>query len=142
MHWMKRILPTVCALFMAAASPPGHAFMEGFIDPSDGYLDMSDWLVNKRGFLPVPIVITEPAVGYGGGVALMFVRNSIRESAEKAKETGHLTPPDIWVVGGAGHVDWVLAATILGCTALTLVLGYAGTALALRARAAPLLRNE
>ena len=102
MHWMKRILPTVCALFMAAASPPGHAFMEGFIDPSDGYLDMSDWLVNKQGFLPVPIVITEPAVGYGGGVALMFVRNSIRESAEKAKETGHLTPPDIWVVGGAG----------------------------------------
>ena len=101
MHWMKRILPTVCALFMAAASPPGHAFMEGFIDPSDGYLDMSDWLVNKQGFLPVPIVITEPAVGYGGGVALMFVRNSIRESAEKAKETGHLTPPDIWVVGSA-----------------------------------------
>ncbi|MCG7364414.1 hypothetical protein MHZ93_24485 [Roseomonas sp. ACRSG] len=43
--------------------------------------------------------------------------------------------------------DWVflpgtLAATVLGCTLLTLVLGYAGTALALRARPAPLLRNE
>lgn len=101
MHWIKRFLPTVCALSMAAASSPGHAFMEGFIDPSDGYLDMSDWLVNKKGFLPIPIVITEPAVGYGGGVALMFVRNSIGESAQKAKETGHLTPPDIWVVGGA-----------------------------------------
>ncbi|WP_245906190.1 ABC transporter permease [Teichococcus aestuarii] len=45
------------------------------------------------------------------------------------------------------RTDWAflpgtLAATILGCTLLTLLLGYAGTALALRARAAPLLRNE
>lgn len=36
----------------------------------------------------------------------------------------------------------VLAATILGCMALMLGFGYAGTAAALRARAAPLLRNE
>ena len=36
----------------------------------------------------------------------------------------------------------ILAATILGCMALTLAFGYAGTALALRARPAPLLRNE
>lgn len=45
------------------------------------------------------------------------------------------------------RTDWVflpgtLAATVIGCTLLTLLLGYAGTALALRARAAPLLRNE
>ena len=43
--------------------------------------------------------------------------------------------------------DWVflpgtLAATILGCMAVTLAFGYAGTALALRARPAPFLRNE
>ncbi|MBC7430693.1 MAG: hypothetical protein H7345_01360, partial [Rubritepida sp.] len=36
----------------------------------------------------------------------------------------------------------ILAVTILGCMALTLAFGYAGTALALRARPAPLLRNE
>jgi len=45
------------------------------------------------------------------------------------------------------RTDWVflpgtLALTVVGCTALTLLLGYAGTALALRGRAAPLLRNE
>ncbi|MXP65700.1 FtsX-like permease family protein [Roseomonas sp. M0104] len=45
------------------------------------------------------------------------------------------------------RTDWVflpgtLALTVAGCTALTLLLGYAGTALALRGRAAPLLRNE
>jgi putative ABC transport system permease protein len=43
--------------------------------------------------------------------------------------------------------EWVflpgtLAAVVLACTALTLAFGYAGTALALRARPAPLLRNE
>jgi putative ABC transport system permease protein len=43
--------------------------------------------------------------------------------------------------------DWtflpgVLAAVVLGGTALMLVAGYAGTAAALRAKAAPLLRNE
>ncbi|MCR0981532.1 ABC transporter permease [Roseomonas populi] len=45
------------------------------------------------------------------------------------------------------RTDWVflpgtLAGTILFCVVLTLAMGYAGTALALRAKAAPLLRNE
>jgi putative ABC transport system permease protein len=35
-----------------------------------------------------------------------------------------------------------LAATVLACVVLMLLFGYAGTAAALRARAAPLLRNE
>jgi putative ABC transport system permease protein len=35
-----------------------------------------------------------------------------------------------------------LAATVAGCVALMLIFGYAGTAAALRAKAAPLLRNE
>jgi putative ABC transport system permease protein len=45
------------------------------------------------------------------------------------------------------QAEWVflpgtLAAAVLGCVLLTLAFGHAGTALALRARAAPLLRNE
>ncbi|MDM0047492.1 hypothetical protein [Variovorax sp. J22R115] len=35
---------------------------------------MSSFLENPRGFLPIPIVVTEPAVGYGGGAAGMFLR--------------------------------------------------------------------
>ena len=39
-----------------------------FIDEIDGQLDMGEYLAeNAYGFLPVPILITEPAVGYGGG---------------------------------------------------------------------------
>jgi len=45
-----------------------------FLDPGDGQLDLSYFLENPRGFLPVPIVVTEPAVGYGGGAAGMFLR--------------------------------------------------------------------
>jgi putative ABC transport system permease protein len=45
------------------------------------------------------------------------------------------------------HADWVflpgvLATTVLGCVGLMLGFGYVGTQSALRARAAPLLRNE
>jgi putative ABC transport system permease protein len=45
------------------------------------------------------------------------------------------------------RADWTflpgtLAGTIILCVVLTLAMGYAGTALALRAKAAPLLRNE
>ena len=45
------------------------------------------------------------------------------------------------------RTDWALlpgtlAGTVILCVLLTLAMGYAGTALALRAKAAPLLRNE
>jgi len=87
-----------------------HAFLEGFIDQKDHNLDISDWLIDRKGFLPIPIVITEPAVGYGGGVALMFVRNSLRDSGERARETGHMTPPDIFVLGAAATENGTKAA--------------------------------
>ncbi|MFC1827779.1 glyceraldehyde-3-phosphate dehydrogenase [Thermodesulfobacteriota bacterium] len=48
------------------------SFFEQFIDPHDGKFDASNWILNKKGFLPVPIIITEPAVGYGAGAALLF----------------------------------------------------------------------
>ena len=60
----------------------------------DGQLDLSSFLEHPRGFLPIPIVITEPAVGYGLGGAGMFVR-----PREEAGEEGW-SRPDISAVGG------------------------------------------
>jgi Omp85 superfamily domain len=77
-------------------------WLEGFRDPEDGQFDLGDWLLDRRGFLPVPIIITEPAVGYGGGVVATFFRESIREASAKGKETGRLAPPDIFAIGGFG----------------------------------------
>ena len=65
-----------------------------FFDPNDGQLDLSYFLENPRGFLPVPILITEPAVGYGGGAVGMFLRPR-REAGEEGWSF-----PDISAVGG------------------------------------------
>ena len=106
------------ALLLGSLSQSCHAFLEGFVDPQDNHLDISDWLIDRKGFLPVPIVITEPAVGYGGGLALMFVRNSMRESSQKAKEAGRMTPPDIFVVGAAATENGTKAAFAGGMLSL------------------------
>jgi hypothetical protein len=75
-----------------------------FTDPEDGAFDASEWLLEKKGFLPVPMIITEPAIGYGAGASLLWFRESLGER----RAQGRLTPPDIF--GGA------LAATENGTT--------------------------
>ena len=67
-----------------------------FFDPKDGQFDLSYFLENPRGFLPIPIVVTEPAVGYGGGVAGMFLRPR-REAGDEG-----WARPDISGVGAFG----------------------------------------
>ena len=66
-----------------------------FFDPEDGQLDLSYFLENPRGFLPIPIIVTEPAVGYGGGVAGMFLRPR-REAGEEGWAPGHLCRRRVW----------------------------------------------
>ena len=59
------------------SAPPTRSQTAGlskFRDPDDGQFDVSSVLEHAYGFLPVPLVVTEPAVGYGGGAAAMFVR--------------------------------------------------------------------
>ena len=72
-----------------------------FRDPQDGAFDASEFLLDRKGFLPVPIVITEPAVGYGGGAALLFFRESLREREAYVKPGERLTPPDIYLAAFA-----------------------------------------
>jgi hypothetical protein len=77
---------------LQAQSLPGH-----FRDAEDGRLDLSDWLLNQKGFLPIPILVTEPALGYGFGLAVAFFTRSI---AEGTSPGGNFVPPAI--AGGAG----------------------------------------
>jgi outer membrane protein assembly factor BamA len=67
-----------------------------FRSPDDNWLDVSGFLEEKYGFLPVPIIVTEPAVGYGGGAGLMFLSKPLPQA-----EDG-LGRPNITVVGGFG----------------------------------------
>lgn len=77
-----------------ASSTVPRTLASRFIDPADGHFDVSDFLAKPHGFLPIPIVVTEPAVGYGGGAAGLFLR-----PRHEAGEEGW-SRPDISGVGG------------------------------------------
>ncbi|MET0442575.1 MAG: hypothetical protein ABW071_11380 [Casimicrobiaceae bacterium] len=85
-----------------AADSPGR--FARFFDPQDGQLDLSALLEDPRGFLPIPLIVTEPAVGYGGGVIGMFLR--------PRKEIGDegWARPDISAVGGLATQNGTWAA--------------------------------
>jgi len=111
--WPSRIGLAACL----ACVLPAHALPEKFIDEQDGQLDLSNYLLRHRGVLPVPIVITEPAVGYGFGMAAVYFSQSFEERAEASRAAGEpVIPPDIAV--GAGmkteNGTWALGAGYLG----------------------------
>jgi hypothetical protein len=60
-----------------------------FKDPEDGAFDVSAFLVDPEGFMPLPIIITQPAVGYGGGLGVLFFE------PQKKKYEGVHVPPNI-----------------------------------------------
>lgn len=103
-----------CAAAMGAATSPGAGLPERFVDPGDGKLDLSEWLLDHKGALPVPIVITEPAVGYGGGVALAYFRETLRDTAQRSKEAGRPTPPDVFGIGAIATENGTKGAALGG----------------------------
>lgn len=71
-----------------------------FRDPDDHQLDLSQWILEKNGFVPMPILITEPAVGgFGGGFAPIFIQQNapITKNGKMYPQ-----PPDV-TVGFAGY---------------------------------------
>lgn len=79
-----------------------------FFDPEDGMFDASGWLDTAYGFVPIPSLITEPALGGIGGVlGLAFF-------GERKKD--QLIPPNLFFVGGgytANH-SWFAGAGYRG----------------------------
>ena len=63
---LLRLLATLTGLLVLSSAPlQASSLFDKFIDPTDGQFDTSGWLIDNKGFLPVPILITEPAVGAG-----------------------------------------------------------------------------
>jgi hypothetical protein len=102
-HYFRQLLFTTFCTFSAQA-------FASFIDPIDGQFDLGHHLAeNAYGFLPVPILITEPALGYGGGVAGVFLHESEKEKNYRKQQAltsldggAQLVPPAVTVVGAAG----------------------------------------
>jgi hypothetical protein len=85
-----------CAIWSSPAQSGW--FSDTLIDPQDGMLDASDYLASAKGFLPIPIIITEPAVGYGLGLAVAYFHAPKEIDRE---EHPHAGPPSISVGFGA-----------------------------------------
>jgi hypothetical protein len=81
----------------AATGPPAAAQAQShsqFLDPTDGQFDLSYFLAQPHAFLPIPVIITEPAVGYGAGAFGAFLRPRADAGSEGWAR------PNISVVGG------------------------------------------
>ena len=79
-------------------------FLSTFRDSLDNKIDLSDWLVNKKGVLLMPTLITEPAVGYGVALSALYFHSSY--SAKKG-------PPSISGVFGAYTQNGTWAGGVL-----------------------------
>jgi hypothetical protein len=72
-------------------------------DSVDGKFDLSNYIIQANGFVPIPMIITEPAVGgFGGALAPVFIKKR---------------PPIIDTVNGKVTVSPV-APDITGCGAM------------------------
>lgn len=80
-----------------------------FWSKEDGNFDVSGFLDEKYGFLPIVLPITEPAVGYGAAAGLAFISKPLSSAA------AGFGRPNITLVGGMAteNGSWgVLAADI------------------------------
>lgn len=83
----------------AGKAAHGQGLFASLHDPQDGKFDVSRWLLeHKGGFLPVPIIITDPAVGKGGGIALAFFHRPEGSPATRTDADGRqrLIAPNIY----------------------------------------------
>jgi hypothetical protein len=78
----------------AAPVAPAAEAPSRWLDPEDGWFDLSSFLAEPHGFVPVLAPITEPALGYGLGGAAVFL-----DPREEAGAEGWARP-NISAVGG------------------------------------------
>ena len=86
----------------AAQEPKGEPLASeerGWTDPEDGWFDVSRFLEQPHGFLPLVVPITEPALGYGAVAAAVFL-----DPREEAGSEGWARP-NMTAVGGLWTED-------------------------------------
>ena len=122
----RQIVTSIVALtvMQTALGQEAEEPVSKFRDPADGKFDMSKYLSeNAFGFLPVPVIITDPAVDGGLGVIGLFFHET-EEQQEKRRqalqggEAGAeaLLTPSISAVGGAftGNDSWFVGGGHMG----------------------------
>jgi hypothetical protein len=125
MHPVLRLITSIILLLISGTAISA-SMMDDFIDPQDGMFDVSHWLAERKGFFPIPIIITEPAVGVGLGAGLLFLHDPLAGKTAEGEtfdpqnidQKGRIIPPsvsglfgaytenDSWFVGGAHMGVW------------------------------------
>jgi len=97
---LSLVISLCCGSFCEADGP------SKFKDEEDGAFDISNWLMSAHGFIPVPIIITEPAIGYGGGLAVAFFHSPKDNGSNDTgrEEPEYFAPPSI-SLGFAGYTE-------------------------------------
>jgi hypothetical protein len=111
-------------LLLAPVILRADSFWSQFRDPVDGRLDASAFLAdNAYGFLPLPIIITDPAVDGGLGLAGLFFHETEEQKenrleALRTAEDGSqfLLTPSVSAVAGAmtGNDSWFVGGGHMG----------------------------
>jgi hypothetical protein len=82
-------------------------------DSTDGNLDLSDFMIDANGFVPVPILITEPALGgFGGGIVPVFLKKR-PPIVDEVRGKPYVTPVAPDITGGlamyTANGTWMVA---------------------------------
>lgn len=97
---MKAIKVTAFLLGCCVFSSAPAALPDRFTDPEDGAFDLSGHLLEHQGVLPVPIIITEPALGYGLGAAAVYFDETLASKNRGRQATDRFAPPNITALAG------------------------------------------
>ena len=106
---LRRTIRPLLGCVVLTASLTGVASAEGkFTDAEDGMFDLSDMLLSHRGVLPVPTIVTEPPVGYGLGLGLLYFTMPKHDADAPQSEVKSSAPPNITGLGGfaTGTHSW------------------------------------
>lgn len=98
LKYLFRLLLCIVFSIGLSAQEKESWFKENFISKEDGAVDLSVYLDNAVGIIPMPIIITEPAVGFGGGLSLVYFHRR-KKNAQGEVQKG--LPPSLSTIAGA-----------------------------------------
>lgn len=108
---MKSFL-IACFILVCWSSLHGQSLFEQLKDTLDNHPDLSQYMVSSYGITPLFIPITEPAVGIGGALALIYLHKDKSDLGKKKSDPasvsaigGLYTSNQSWGVFG-GHVGY------------------------------------
>ena len=89
-----------------------------FKDSLDNKIDLGDWVISSKGFIPIPYIITEPALGgIGGALVPVFIKpNTPYLDTINGKLVKTRAKPNVYALGGGytANGTWLVGGGAAG----------------------------